>query len=91
MAENVNTHLAAARELTIFHTPGCGRCQAAAQFFLARGFVVNMADVANDFSALRRMARICPGTRTVPVIQWGQEVFVGFDAGYWQQRLEQDS
>ncbi|CAO0822010.1 Glutaredoxin family protein [Desulfarculales bacterium] len=79
------------RELTIFHTPGCGRCQAAAQYFEQLGFVVHLADVATDFSALRRIARLSPGTRTVPVIQWGQEIFVGFDAGYWQQRLERSS
>jgi glutaredoxin len=91
MTDSSNTTPPAARELTIFHTPGCGRCQAAAQFFRERGFVLSMADVANDFSALRRMARLCPGTRTVPVIQWAQEVFVGFDAGYWQTRLERDS
>ena len=76
-------------EVIIFHTPGCGRCQGAADFFRARGLPVRMDDVANDFGALRRMARLCPGTRTVPVIQWGQEVFVGFDPEYWRQRLDQ--
>ncbi|MBI5521707.1 MAG: glutaredoxin family protein [Desulfarculus sp.] len=75
-------------EVVVFHTPGCGRCQAAADFFRQRGFEVNMLDVANDFGALRRMARLCPGERSVPVILWGQEVFVGFDPAYWRQRLE---
>jgi len=91
MEGHINPTTTPPREVIIFHTPGCGRCQAAARFFRDRGLVVRMDDVAGDFGALRRMVRVSGGARTVPVIQWGQEVFVGFDAEYWRKRLDQDS
>ena len=74
--------------VTIYHTPGCGRCQAALEFFCARGLAVEFLDVANDFGALRRMARVSGGARSVPVIEMGEEVFVGFDLDYWRGRLD---
>ncbi len=77
-----------ANSLIIYHTPGCGRCQAAEAFFRARGWEVRMRDVANDFGALRRMARRAKGARTVPVLEVGEEVFVGFDPDYWRRRLD---
>lgn len=83
--------MSSSKEVTIYHTPGCGRCQVAADFFREKGFVVSMPDVAHDFGALRRMVKRSGGARTVPVIELGEEVFVGFDAGYWRQRLEEQS
>ena len=74
-------------EVIIYSTPGCGRCQAAAEFFRARGVTVTMRDVAGDFAALRRMARLVPGSRTVPVIEYAGEARVGFEPDYWRQRL----
>ncbi len=75
-------------EVVIYHTPGCGRCRAAREFFERRGLAVRMLDVANDMSALRRMARKARGNRSVPVIEYGAEVVVGFDPDYWAARLE---
>lgn len=75
-------------EVVIYHTPGCGRCRAAQEFFLARGFHVRMLDVAGDMAALRQMARKARGNRSVPVIEFGPEVVVGFDQSYWLERLE---
>jgi glutaredoxin len=74
-------------EVVIYHTPGCGRCRAAQEFFLARGYEVRMLDVAGDMAALRQMARKARGNRSVPVIEFGQEVVVGFDQAYWLERL----
>ena len=74
-------------EVVIYHTPGCGRCRAAQEFFLARGLSVRMLDVAHDMAALRAMARKARGNRSVPVIEFGQSVVVGFDPDYWRQRL----
>lgn len=73
--------------VVIYSTPGCGRCQAAADFFQARGLAVTMLDVAGDFAALRRMARLAPGARTVPVIEYEGQVRVGFEPDYWNRRL----
>ncbi len=73
--------------VVIYSTPGCGRCQAAADFFQARGLAVTMVDVASDFAALRRMARLAPGTRTVPVIEYDGQARVGFEPDYWNRRL----
>lgn len=75
-------------EVVIYHTPGCGRCRAAQEFFLAHGHAVRMLDVAGDMGALRQMARKARGNRSVPVIEYGAEVVVGFDAAYWTARLE---
>lgn len=47
-----------------------------------------MVNVAGDRAALKRMARLAPGVRTVPVIQYGQEVFLSFEPEYWRGRLE---
>ncbi|MFZ5585461.1 MAG: glutaredoxin family protein [Thermodesulfobacteriota bacterium] len=76
-----------ATAVVIYSTPGCGRCQAAAEFFSSLGHPVTILDVANDFGALRRMARISNGARTVPVIQWGQVVTVGFEPDFWREKL----
>ena len=73
--------------VVIYSTPGCGRCQAAAAYFRARGLTVTMLDVANDFGALRRMARLVPGSRTVPVIEYQGQARVGFEPDYWGRRL----
>lgn len=75
-------------EVVIYHTPGCGRCRAAQDFFERRGLAVRMLDVANDTGALRQMARKARGNRSVPVIEYGAEVVVGFDLDYWTARLE---
>lgn len=78
---------APAGPVLIYSTPGCGRCKAAQEFFQARGLAVEMLDVANDLGALRRMAKKAKGNRSVPVIEYGQEVVVGFDPAYWLERL----
>lgn len=74
-------------EVVIYSTPGCGRCQAAADYFRARGLAVTLLDVAGDFAALRRMARLAPGVRTVPVIEYQGQAWVGFEPEYWKRRL----
>lgn len=71
----------------IYSTPGCGRCQAARQFFESQGMVVEMINVAGDFAALRRMMRRSGGSRTVPVIEHCEVVVTGFDPAYWLERL----
>jgi glutaredoxin len=75
-------------EVVIYSTPGCGRCRAAQEFFQARDYTVRMLDVAGDMAALRQMARKARGNRSVPVIELGDEVVVGFDPAYWSERLE---
>lgn len=75
------------RTVIIYSTPGCGRCQAAADFFRSLGHPVTMLDVAHDFGALRRMVRVSGGARTVPVIECGQWVTVGFSADDWREKL----
>lgn len=60
----------------------------AEEFFRGRGFEVEMVNVAGDRAALKRLARLAPGVRTVPVIQLGQEVFLNFEPRYWLDRLK---
>ncbi|MCF8033944.1 MAG: glutaredoxin family protein [Desulfarculaceae bacterium] len=79
--------MGAPQAVTIFKTPGCGRCRAAKEFFGARGFAVEGVDVTASISAKRRMARLAPGARVVPVIAYDDEVEVGWRPDYWKKRL----
>lgn len=79
--------LVTATKVLIYCTPGCGRCHAARQFFESRGLEVEMINVSGDLGALRRMVRRSGGSRTVPVIEHGEEVVTGFDPAFWQHRL----
>lgn len=79
--------MGATRAVTIFKTPGCGRCRAAREFFAARGFRVEEVDVTASMSAKRRLARLAPGARVVPVIAFEDEIEVGWRPDYWKKRL----
>lgn len=79
--------MASDKTVTIFKTPGCGCCRAAKEFFAARGFRVEEVDVTASMSAKRRMARLAPGARVVPVIAYDDEVEVGWRPDYWRKRL----
>lgn len=79
------------KSITIFSTPGCGRCRAAKQFLGSRGFDIEEVDVAASMAGKRRMARAAPGARVVPVIVWGDEVEVGWRPDYWAKRLGEKS
>lgn len=79
--------MATDKAVTIFKTPGCGRCRAAKEYFAARGFAVEEVDVTSSMSAKRRMARLAPGARVVPVIAYDDEVEVGWRPEYWNKRL----
>jgi glutaredoxin len=79
--------MATDKPVTIFKTPGCGHCRAAKEFFEARGFRVEEVDVTASMSAKRRMARLAPGARVVPVIAYDDEVEVGWRPDYWRKRL----
>jgi len=74
-------------KVVIFTTPGCGRCRAAKEFFAARGLAVEEVDVSASLAAKRRLARLAPGARVVPVIALGEEVEVGWRPAYWARRL----
>ncbi len=74
-------------QIVIYSTPGCGRCLAAEEFFRAAGVEVEMVNVAGSREGLKRMARAAKGVRTVPVLEYGEEVFVGFEPEYWRTRL----
>jgi glutaredoxin len=75
------------KAVIIFKTPGCGRCRTAKEFFSERGFAVEEVDVTASMGAKRRMARLAPGARVVPVIVWDGEVEVGWRPDYWRKRL----
>ncbi|MCF8066065.1 MAG: glutaredoxin family protein [Desulfarculaceae bacterium] len=79
--------MAGARAVTIFKPPARGRCRAAKQYIAARGFAIEEVDVTASMSAKRRMARLAPGARVVPVIAYDDEVEVGWRPEYWSKRL----
>lgn len=75
------------KKVVIFTTPGCGRCRAAKEFFAGRGLAIEEVDVSASLGAKRRLARLAPGARVVPVIAFQDEVEVGWRPEYWRQRL----
>lgn len=83
--------MGATRAVTIFKTPGCGRCRAAQEFFATRGFRVEEVDVTASMRAKRRMARLAPGARVVPVIAFEDEIEVGWRPDYWKKRLGENT
>ncbi len=70
----------------IFTTPHCGRCKAAKDFFRRRVITFEEVNVENDFGALRTMIRLS-GARTVPVIQVGDEIVIGFEPDLLEKAL----
>lgn len=76
------------KSVLIFHTPGCGKCRAAGEFFTGRGFEVQWRDVTQSMGIRREMLRLAPGNRSVPVVQWGDIVRVGWEPEAWKEILE---
>ena len=74
-------------KVVIFSTPGCASCRAAKDYFTRRGFAIEEVDLAGSMAAKRRMARVAPGARVVPVIVMGDEVELGWRPDYWRKRL----
>ena len=70
--------------IRIYTTPHCGNCLAAKDFFTDRRLEFEEVNVEGDLGALRKMIRLS-GARSVPVIQMGEHVVVGFD----RARLEE--
>lgn len=70
--------------IRIFTTPHCGNCRAAKEFFIDRNLDFEEINVEGNLGALRKMIRLS-GARSVPVIQVGEQVMVGFD----RARLEE--
>lgn len=65
-------------EVTIFTTDTCTACAAAKQFFKAKGIAFRERNVQHDELALREMIAKS-GSYSVPVIEIGGQIVIGFD------------
>lgn len=66
------------KRVAIYTTPNCVYCQKAKLFFKERGIVFTEYNVAAD--AMRRQEMLdCSGQMTVPVIDIGGAIVVGFN------------
>ena len=72
--------------IRIFTTPNCGNCRAAKEFFLGRKLDFEEINVEGNLGALRKMIRLS-GAKSVPVIQMGEHVVVGFDRARLEELL----
>jgi glutaredoxin 3 len=75
--------------IRIFTTPQCARCRAAKEFFADRKLDFEEVNVEGDFGALRKMIRLS-GAKSVPVIQMGEQVIVGFERARLEELLAQE-
>ncbi len=67
-----------AKTVVIYTAPHCAYCRLAKKFFLRYGVEYEEWDVSENERARNRMQKIS-GQLGVPVIEAGDEVFVGFD------------
>lgn len=65
-------------EVLIYSTPNCVYCKLAKEFLSAHSIPYREIDVASDDKALEEMVEKTH-QRGVPVIEIGDEIFVGFD------------
>ena len=65
-------------KIILYSTPDCVYCKMARKFFNNRGIVYEEYDVATDQKAFEEMKTLSHQFG-VPVVQIGDEVFVGFD------------
>ena len=63
--------------IRIFSTPECAQCRSAKAFFAGRGLAYEEVDVAADARGRVEMYELSRA-RTVPVIDLGGRVFIGF-------------
>lgn len=62
----------------IFTTPDCPNCVAAKEWFRNRAVKFKEVNVKGNFAATREMIRLS-GARTVPVIEIGTRIVIGFN------------
>jgi len=72
------TEMKKQHRVIIFSTPSCTYCNAAKQYFRAKGVRFRDVDVSRDSAAARDMQRRS-GQMGVPVIDIDGKIIVGFD------------
>ncbi|MGE5558013.1 MAG: glutaredoxin family protein [Bacillota bacterium] len=71
-------------EVTVYTTPACPWCNRVKSYLSDKGISYREIDVAAEPEQARRMVEKT-GQRTVPVIEIGDDVVIGFD----RERLEE--
>jgi glutaredoxin 3 len=64
--------------IRIFTTPDCPKCFVAKEWFKAKKLEIQEINVKGNLAATREMIQLS-GARTVPVIQIGKRVLIGFN------------
>ena len=67
-----------AKQVTIYHQPGCGPCHEAMEYLTRKGVTYEARDVREDRAALKELLEM--GYASTPVIVVGDRAIVGFDA-----------
>jgi len=75
------------KKVNVFSTPTCPFCKKTKEFLKQKGVEYIDHDVTSDKGALEEMRRLTEGGLSVPVIQIGDEVIVGFDKGKIEELL----
>ena len=71
----------------IYTTPNCVYCKMAKAFFIENGVEYEEKNVATDMEAQKEMIQKS-GQMGVPVIEFGDEVIIGFDKSKFQEKIE---
>ena len=75
-------------KLRVFFSPTCGHCRRAKEFLSKRGLDFEAFDVTSDNDAYEEMKRITNGARSVPVLEIGGQILIGFDQDKVEEALE---
>jgi len=70
----------------IYTTPSCVYCKMAKAFFIENGVEFEEKNVATDMEAQKEMIHKS-GQMGVPVIDFGDEIIIGFDKSKFQEKI----
>ena len=70
----------------IYTTPSCVYCKMAKAFFIENGVDYEEKNVATDMEAQKEMIQKS-GQMGVPVIDFGDEIIIGFDKSKFQEKI----
>jgi len=68
-----------AKQVTVYHQPGCGPCHEAMEYLSRKGVTFEGKDVRADREALKELLEM--GYASTPVIVINGQGIVGFDVG----------
>ncbi len=76
------------KNIVMYSTPTCVHCQKAKRFFEKKGIEYTDYNVSEDIEKRQEMAEKTDGKLSVPVIEIGEDVLIGFNENKISELLE---